>query len=91
MPRLHELMNLSGLQVHKAISLRQQRPYWRKHFSLERVLMLLTPINVLLVCAHKVVPSLSHTYGPGFSPSDGLKSSSCKSAQAASISAKNLK
>jgi ubiquinone/menaquinone biosynthesis C-methylase UbiE len=55
MPRLVELMNLSGLQVHKAISLRQQQPYWRKHPSFERVLMWLTPIYVLLVCAHKVV------------------------------------
>jgi len=55
MPRLLELMNLSGLQVYKAISLRQQRPYWQKHPSFERVLMWLTPINVLLVCAHKSV------------------------------------
>jgi SAM-dependent methyltransferase len=55
MPRLLELMNLSGLQVHKAIRLRQQRPYWRKHPSFEKVLMWLTPNYVLLVCAHKVV------------------------------------
>ena len=55
MPRLLELMNLSGLQVHKAISLRQQRPYWRKHPSFEKVLTWLTPNYVLLVCAHKVV------------------------------------
>jgi SAM-dependent methyltransferase len=53
MPRLVGLMSSSGLQVHKAISLRQQRPYWRKHPSFERVLMWLTPIYVLLVCAHK--------------------------------------
>jgi SAM-dependent methyltransferase len=55
MPRLLELMNLSGLQVHKAISLRQQRPYWQKHLSFEKVLMWLTPNYVLLVCAHKVI------------------------------------
>jgi hypothetical protein len=55
MPRLLGLMNLSGLQVHQAISLRQQRPYWRKHPSFEKVLMWLTPIYVLLVCAHKSV------------------------------------
>ncbi|MHB8216785.1 MAG: class I SAM-dependent methyltransferase [Candidatus Sulfotelmatobacter sp.] len=55
MPRLLELINLSGLQVHKAISLRQQRPYWRKHPSFEKVLMRLTPNHVLLVCAHKVI------------------------------------
>jgi SAM-dependent methyltransferase len=55
MPRLLELLNFSGLQVHKAIGLRQQGPYWRKHPSFERVLMWLTPIYVLLVCAHKVV------------------------------------
>jgi len=55
MPRLVELLNGSGLQVHKAIGLLQQRPYWRKHPSFEKVLMWLTPIHVLLVCAHKVV------------------------------------
>jgi SAM-dependent methyltransferase len=55
MPHLLELLNVSGLQVHKAIGLRQQQPYWRKHPSFERVLMRLTPMHVLLVCAHKVV------------------------------------
>jgi len=55
MPRLLKLLNFSGLQVHQAIGLRQQRPYWRKHPSFERVLMWMTPIYVLLVCAHKVV------------------------------------
>jgi SAM-dependent methyltransferase len=55
MPRLLEVLNSSGLQVHKAIGLRQQRPYWQKHPSFERVFMLLTPIYVLLVCAHKGV------------------------------------
>jgi SAM-dependent methyltransferase len=53
MHRLVDLLNGSGLQVHKTIGLRQQRPYWRKHPSFEKVLMWLTPINVLLVCAHK--------------------------------------
>jgi SAM-dependent methyltransferase len=55
MPRLVKSLNASGLQVHKKIGLRQARPYWRKHSSVERVLMRLTPVNVLLVCAHKVV------------------------------------
>jgi SAM-dependent methyltransferase len=53
---MHRLVNLlsgSGLQVQKAIALRQQRSYWRKHPSYEKALMWLTPINVLLVCAHK--------------------------------------
>jgi SAM-dependent methyltransferase len=53
MHRLVDLLNGSGLQVHKTISLRQQQPYWRKHPSFEKVLMWLTPIYVLLVCAHK--------------------------------------
>jgi len=55
MPRLVELLNVSGLQVHKAIGLHQQQPYWRKHPTFEKVLMWLTPIHVLLACAHKVV------------------------------------
>jgi SAM-dependent methyltransferase len=53
MSRLTRLLSDSGLQVHQAIGLRQQRPYWRKHPSLEKPLMKLTPIHVLLVCAHK--------------------------------------
>lgn len=53
MPRLVRLLNASGLQVHKTVGLRQQQPYWRKHPSLEKVFMILTPIYVLLVCAHK--------------------------------------
>jgi len=47
------LLSGSGLEVHKAVGLQQQRSYWRKHPSFEKVLMWLTPINVLLVCAHK--------------------------------------
>jgi SAM-dependent methyltransferase len=61
MPRLVELLNLSGLQVHQAIRLRQQRSYWRRHPSFEKVLMWLTPTNVLLVCAHK---SISRSVSP---------------------------
>lgn len=53
MRRLVRLLKVSGLQVHETLGLRQQRPYWRKHPSLERILMKLTPICVLLVCAHK--------------------------------------
>ena len=53
MPRLVESLSAAGLQVHETIGLRQQRPYWQKHPSLEKVLMKLTPIFVLLVCAHK--------------------------------------
>ena len=53
MHRLAYLLNVSGLQVHQAVGLHQQRPYWRKHPSFEKVLMWLTPNNVLLVCAHK--------------------------------------
>lgn len=56
MHRLVYLLNTSGLRVHKAIGLRQQQSYWRKHPSFEKVLIRLTPIHVLLVCAHK--PSL---------------------------------
>lgn len=55
MRRLSHLLTTAGLQVHKAIGLRQQRPYWRKHPSFEKILMRLTPIYVLLVCAHKAV------------------------------------
>jgi len=53
MGRLLSLLNDSGLVAHKAISIRQQRPYWRNHTSFEKLLMRLTPNNVLLVCAHK--------------------------------------
>lgn len=53
MRRLVKLLNVSGLQVHETIGLRQQRPYWRKHPSFEKLLMKLTPVYVLLVCAHK--------------------------------------
>jgi SAM-dependent methyltransferase len=55
MRRLLRLLARSGLQVHKAIGLRQQRAYWRKHPSVENMLMWLTPRLGLLVCAHKTV------------------------------------
>ena len=55
MHRLVHLLNTSGLQVHKTVGLRQQGSYWQKHPSFEKILMRLTPIYVLLVCAHKVV------------------------------------
>jgi SAM-dependent methyltransferase len=54
MRRLVRLLKGSGLHVHETIALRQQGPYWRKHPSFENVLMRLTPIYVLLICAHKV-------------------------------------
>lgn len=60
MSRLVRSLNASGLQVHKTIGLRQQRPYWQKGSSLEKVLMKLTPIYVLLVCAHKVAANRLH-------------------------------
>jgi SAM-dependent methyltransferase len=53
MRRLVSLLNNSGLQVHRAIALQQKRPYFRKHPSFEKILMWLTPIYVLLACAHK--------------------------------------
>ena len=74
MSRLVQSLNASGLQVHKTIGLRQQRPYWRKSFSLERIFMQLTPINVLLVCAHKVAASgkdISHAKLAGSGSSSG--------------------
>ena len=68
MNRLVQSLNTSGLQVHEAFGLRQQRPYWRKHPSLEKVLMKLTPIYVLLVCAHKFVAKSVSTGGPMLPP-----------------------
>lgn len=53
MRRLVHLFSACGLQVHKTVGLLQQRPYLRKHASFEKVLMRLTPIHVLLACAHK--------------------------------------
>lgn len=50
---LVRLLKDAGLQVHKAIALPQQRAYLRKAEKVERLLMKLTPISGLLVCAHK--------------------------------------
>ena len=50
---LVRLLCASGLQVHKTIALPQQRPFLRKTEKLERLLMKLTPISGLLICAHK--------------------------------------
>jgi ubiquinone/menaquinone biosynthesis C-methylase UbiE len=64
LPRMVQFLNASGLQVHEANGLQQRRPYWRKHPSLEKIFMKLTPINVLLVCAHKVVAKSVLPMGP---------------------------
>ncbi|MGA2645210.1 MAG: class I SAM-dependent methyltransferase [Candidatus Sulfotelmatobacter sp.] len=64
MARLVQSLNASGLQVHETVGLHQQQPYWRKHPSLEKVLMKLTPIYVLLVCAHKVGTKCVPPVGP---------------------------
>lgn len=55
MPGILRLLDASGLQVHKAIALPQQRALFGKTEKLERLLMKLTPISGLLVCAHKRV------------------------------------
>jgi SAM-dependent methyltransferase len=68
MPRLIQALSACGLQVHERSGLRQQRPYWRKHPSLEKVLMKLTPIYVLLVCAHKVITKSVSPAGPMLLP-----------------------
>lgn len=68
MPRLVQSLNASGLQVHETVGLRQERPYWRKHPSLEKVLMKLTPIFVLLVCAHKVLDKSVSPLAPKLFP-----------------------
>ena len=70
MPRLVRLLKKSGLQIHTKLGLRQVRPYWKKSGHLEAVLMKLTPISVLMVCAHKkpckplarLVPELVRSY-----------------------------
>jgi SAM-dependent methyltransferase len=50
---LVRLLNAAGLQIHKAIALHQQRPFFLKTEKLEGFLMRLTPFSGLLVCAHK--------------------------------------
>ncbi|MGB2607330.1 MAG: class I SAM-dependent methyltransferase [Candidatus Sulfotelmatobacter sp.] len=64
MPRLVRSLNVSGLHVLETSGLRQQQPYWRKHPSLEKVLMKLTPTHVLLGCAHKVVAKSVSSVAP---------------------------
>jgi SAM-dependent methyltransferase len=51
--RLTRLLRESGLQIHKALTLAQQGPFFQKTAKFERMLMKLTPSSRLLVCAHK--------------------------------------
>lgn len=53
MSTLTQRLEKAGLRVHKAIALAQQRPFFRKVETMEKLLMKLTPVNGLLVCAHK--------------------------------------
>lgn len=53
MSTLTHLLEKAGLQVHKAIALAQQRPFFRRAEKVEKLLMKLTPVNGLLMCAHK--------------------------------------
>jgi SAM-dependent methyltransferase len=53
MSTLTQRLERAGLQVHKAVALAQQRAFFRKTGSVEKLLMKLTPVNGLLVCAHK--------------------------------------
>jgi SAM-dependent methyltransferase len=53
MRRLVQLLRASGLQIHKAIHLEQQRPFFRKTGPLEKLFMKATPFSGLLVCAHR--------------------------------------
>lgn len=55
--RLARLLTASGLQVHKAIPFHQHCPFFRKTERLEKILMKLTPVSALLVCAHKSLVS----------------------------------
>jgi SAM-dependent methyltransferase len=54
MRRLVRLLEDAGLRVHKTVELPQQRPFLPKIEKVERMLMKVTPISGLLVCAHKV-------------------------------------
>jgi len=51
--RLMQLFVACGFEIHKKIEVRQQRPFFRKTAKLEKILMKLTPISSLLICAHK--------------------------------------
>lgn len=53
MPALVRLLEAAGLQVHKTVAVRQQKPFFRKTEKLEKLLMKLTPTVRLLVCARK--------------------------------------
>ena len=64
MSRLARLLKDSDLQVHVQIGLRQQRPYWKKTGGLETILMKLTPISGLMVCAHKTTAKRLRRIGP---------------------------
>jgi SAM-dependent methyltransferase len=50
---LTRLLLRAGLRVHKAIPLRQRQPFSKRAARFERILMRVTPISGLLVCAHK--------------------------------------
>lgn len=50
---LGRLFSSAGLQIHKSVALRQERPYSQRAASVEKILMKLTPFSSLLVCAHK--------------------------------------
>jgi SAM-dependent methyltransferase len=64
MPRLVRLLRESNLQVHQQIGLHQVRPYWKKCGPLETIFMKLTPIHVVMVCAHKIPAKPLRRFGP---------------------------
>jgi SAM-dependent methyltransferase len=51
--QLISLLSTSGLKIHNAFTLPQQRPFFHRTARLEKPLMKLTPSSKLLVCAHK--------------------------------------
>ena len=51
--RLSAMFTASGLKVHRATVLPQQRTFFRRTAPVEKLLMTLTPGVRLLVCAHK--------------------------------------
>ena len=57
MSNLKRLLEKAGLHVHKIVALEQQRAFFRKAEKIEKLLMKLTPVNGLLVCAHKSAAS----------------------------------
>lgn len=64
MPRLVRLLRQAGLQVDRQVGLRQTKPYWKKSARLEKIFMKLTPIYVLMVCAHKTTAKPLRRVGP---------------------------